>query len=937
MTRQLIHPLLVAGMVGSLGAGACFAQSDSMTMLQIFETPWDVLEHRTVDVWAVGYDEFWVPPPSQAEFAGGSVGYDLYDRFDMGSPDQPTRYGTTGHLSAFTDQAKRAWLFVYADTILNHNGFADLYTAGFPESGGYPGFVLSWDGMPFGDFHDYWASGTLQERVAGLIDIAQETNIQIIRNPVDEGDPDNIPPGTTPWNGRLANLPDPANAALYPDLDLPGNTYTNPETGTQFTRYPFNLTDPLAGDAVTENGTGLLLRYGQWLTEVAGFDGYRVDAAKHVPTWFFDTYWDNAVHKTGRLALDGERITPLSFGEVLDGSHGTLLPYIRKNGFSNRDVLDFPLFFPLRDNLTDINAINSWYDILDKSIDVADDGYVNGTVGVKFVHSHDNGGAILDNVAFAYSILLPGRTIVYMNGEQFGLAGEFPRPGRGDALGGAFGDTISTLVGLAKSHGRGYYYTRWLDQFTLVYERQNALLICLSSNNNEGFDTVTVDTGFVPGDLLVELTGHAGDAVIDPTGQIPQVIEIDGSGQASVTVPRNMTGGVEHRSGYVVYGPATPQGVLTIVGASSTIPAEDPGPDPSTAEVMQARLSEIDVVSDPQFTIALQTTEVVLPDGYGVDDEAGGDSATLRINGGIDVTGEAFLSTDPDDLVAYGYQEFVTKHSPLAGGGDGEYRQDVDATLLPEGLNFIAVRAFRQRTSGPALWTDFKRAVYIDLLGPEITLAVPQITYEGVSLLTLPFHTFEVTSLDSTADSVHLFINEAPGTDLLPLVGPDNALNRIDRDQFEKIQYGLPHGSLRVDLIALEMSGNWSQTTAEWIVNLYNPGDMDRSGVLTADDVCDFYAQLGLGEGDPGYDDKADIDLTGTVDDIDAGLFRLLAERAGVDLPVSDINNDGSVDQSDLGILLAAYELTGDGDCDGDGDTDQADLGILLAEYGSGC
>ncbi|HEB60864.1 MAG TPA: hypothetical protein ENJ06_03470, partial [Phycisphaeraceae bacterium] len=840
-----------------LAAGQVYGQSDSVTMLQIFETPWNVIEHRVPDAWIIGYDELWVPPPGQAEFAGGSVGYDVYDRFDLGSPGQNTRYGTLDFATSLTAAVEQSGLFIYADTVLNHNAFADLYTPDFPESGGYPGFVLSWPGYPFGDFHDYWAGGTQQERVAGLIDIAQEVDIELIRNPVDPDDPANIPPGTASWNGRTANLPDPLNAALYPDLDLPGETYTNPVTGNTFTRYPFNINNPLAGDPVPENVTGLLLRYGQWLTEVIGFDGYRVDAAKHIPTWFFDDFWDDAVHATGRIALDGERLTPFSFGEILDGSHAALLPYIRKNDFSNRDALDFPLFFPLRDNLTFVSSINSWYDIKDHSIDVADDGFVNGSIGVKFVHSHDNGGAQLDNVAFAYTLLLPGRTVVYINGEQYGPAGDFPRPGRGDALGGVFGDTLTTLVGLAHSHGRGYFFERWIDQHTYVYERDNSLLVGLSSDNSDGYSTVTVDSNFEPGAKLVELTGHAGDAVIDPSGLVDDVVTVAADRRVTLTIPHNTTGGNSHNSGYVVYGPAAPQGTLTIEGKSSTIPAEDPGQNPDLATVVRTRLAEIDVVSDPQFTVVLQSDPVVLPDGS-ADPEAGGDNAVLRINNGVDVTGDGFISTDPDNRVVYAYQQFVTKRSPLATGGDGEYRQDIDTSLLPEGMNYINVRAFRQRSSGPAIYTDFRRAVYVDLQGPEINVDLPEITYNGVSLLTLPFFTFDVTALDDTADEVHIFVNQPDGTDLLPLVDPSNALTQVDRYSFEKTQYGLPHGNLRIDMLALEISGNWSQTTLNWIVNLNNPGDMDRSGVLTADDVCGFYAQLGLAEGDPGYDDKAD-------------------------------------------------------------------------------
>ncbi|MCK4873994.1 MAG: hypothetical protein KAS72_14830 [Phycisphaerales bacterium] len=47
-----------------------------------------------------------------------------------------------------------------------------------------------------------------------------------------------------------------------------------------------------------------------------------------------------------------------------------------------------------------------------------------------------------------------------------------------------------------------------------------------------------------------------------------------------------------------------------------------------------------------------------------------------------------------------------------------------------------------------------------------------------------------------------------------------------------------------------------------------------------------------------------------------------------------DLDGDGDTDQSDLGILLAAYGISAAGDLDNDGDTDQSDLGILLADYG---
>ncbi|MBM4114790.1 MAG: hypothetical protein FJ252_02810 [Phycisphaerae bacterium] len=48
----------------------------------------------------------------------------------------------------------------------------------------------------------------------------------------------------------------------------------------------------------------------------------------------------------------------------------------------------------------------------------------------------------------------------------------------------------------------------------------------------------------------------------------------------------------------------------------------------------------------------------------------------------------------------------------------------------------------------------------------------------------------------------------------------------------------------------------------------------------------------------------------------------------------SDLNDDGSVDGADLGILLGAWGSAG-GDINGDGTTDGSDLGLLLAAWGS--
>lgn len=52
---------------------------------------------------------------------------------------------------------------------------------------------------------------------------------------------------------------------------------------------------------------------------------------------------------------------------------------------------------------------------------------------------------------------------------------------------------------------------------------------------------------------------------------------------------------------------------------------------------------------------------------------------------------------------------------------------------------------------------------------------------------------------------------------------------------------------------------------------------------------------------------------------------------------LADLDGDGTVTISDLGILLAWFEIGDGGDIDLDGDTDISDLGTLLAVYGETC
>ena len=86
--------------VFSLLAFAGVAQAE--VLMQWFESDWDEMYQKLPKVAEIGYDSFWIPPPTKGPVGTSTkwanVGYNLYDRFDLGDVPQrgslATRYGT---------------------------------------------------------------------------------------------------------------------------------------------------------------------------------------------------------------------------------------------------------------------------------------------------------------------------------------------------------------------------------------------------------------------------------------------------------------------------------------------------------------------------------------------------------------------------------------------------------------------------------------------------------------------------------------------------------------------------------------------------------------------------------------------------------------------------------------------------------------------------
>ncbi|KAA0216236.1 MAG: hypothetical protein DYG94_05645 [Leptolyngbya sp. PLA3] len=896
-------------------AGMAHAQANPV-MLQWFECEWDDVERRTPDLFLAGYNAVWLPPPSKASFQ--SPGYDPFDRFDLGRPPitatasnrARTTYGTEQSFDAMVAELHRANTLVYIDGIFNHNS-GRTESDGFLAQGGWPGFWIPRENPPrdkvptdnWGDFHAGNANGYLQSENPGganynltqgdlvaLIDIAQESNHQYIRNPVTAGDPLNIPGGT------LYNLPDAGNAAFYPDGDLAPMNVSNPGTSrnpgvTNFTRYPFNAAQPLAGDAVTDNTTGYLMRWAQWMLEARRIDGFRLDAHKHIPTWFWDTYFDAAVHMA-RLDPNGNRVNPFTFGENVSGNFDMLANYVRFDSFATRDALDIQGAARLRE-VVNAAGFGSWGGLFSNAdtahLDVADDGVSNGSVGVNHVFSHDNGSTGNGSSTpalptarqqgypqHAYLLMRPGRPIVYHHARGVTRSsGFFPREGVPLALGlnpadNTLDPTVTRLVRLHNQLAWGQYFQLNANiNDVLVFQRAaNGFANCIVGVNDRfdaGIDTVNVVTQYAQGTRLHEQTGNAADATIDPFDAIPEVITVGPGGAVTLQVPRNVSpAGVEHAKGYVIYSEALPQGALFLTNQSGTINA-----DPTNFPAFFRRLNAIPVISADSFRITLNTQQA------DAQDPNTDDNALFKIDQGTqDFNGNGSVDYGLNAPVVGGYEQFVTIRQPTygSGGTTGVYSQEIDATTLAEGFHYISTIAFRHR---PALtspmFSEWRSAVYIDRLDAE--LEVPGIDQP----LEDPNFEFRILNPDRTVTSVHTFLDLSPGSDPVALAGAANAASRWDRLEWRRaFDTALTNGPHTLTIVAFEHSGRATVLDLPFQFGQVEcPADrVPPLGTLDFFDVADFLGDFSA------HDSSADLTGDGVFNFFDVSAY-LAAFSAG--------------------------------------------------------
>ena len=128
----------------------------------------------------------------------------------------------------------------------------------------------------------------------------------------------------------------------------------------------------------------------------------------------------------------------------------------------------------------------------------------------------------------------------------------------------------------------------------------------------------------------------------------------------------------------------------------------------------------------------------------------------------------------------------------------------MDTSKLEEGIHFITVRAWRHRTDGgPAVYSDFKRVIYVDRSPPVSRVASVRPAGGGVDV--------DVRSTDGTAESMHAFVDLPAATSeqaILARIGQgEGRLDRVDRDLFRAHLGNLASGPHVLTIVTFEPTG----------------------------------------------------------------------------------------------------------------------------------
>lgn len=447
---------------------------------------WEQLARDAEHLRGQGVTAVWIPPAYKAK-EPGDVGYAPYDLYDMGEFDQKgavrTKYGTRAQLENAIAALHGQRIQVVLDVVLNHRmggdrteRFEAVPVAGDDrnrETGkpreveAYTAFDFAGRGDRYSDFkwHWYHFSGIDYDNLTG------KTGIMRI-----------VGPGKG-WSQGVDTENGNYDFLMGMDVDV-----DNPEVCDE------------------------LRRWALWAIGEFGFDGFRMDALKHIDCNFSR---DLFAHVRREIGKDFFFVSEY-WSEDLD----TLSDFIGKTE-SQTSLFDVPLHF----NFHRASTAGSGFDmstLLDGSL-----VSVNPQKAVTFVDNHDSqpGSALETNVgdwfkplAYALILLMEGGYPSIFYGDYYSLC----EVGTDDDSG-RKASPHRVIIDILLDARRRY---AWGEQ-TLLFDHPSVVglvrsgdgdypgsgLVLLLSNDTDGVKDVTLGTDRA-GQTWCELTGSIADPVL---------------------------------------------------------------------------------------------------------------------------------------------------------------------------------------------------------------------------------------------------------------------------------------------------------------------------------------------------------------------------------------------------------------------------------------
>jgi hypothetical protein len=797
---SLFRAFSVVGLLAFAGA----AQAD--VMLQWFETDWDEMYQKMPRVAEIGYNHLWIPPPTKGPVGTSvkwaNVGYNLYDRFDIGDVPQrgtrETRYGSRGSLRAMVDNAHGLGIKIIPDIVMNHNGNG-------PDFRTYPGMTAT-------DFHVEWSEGyantlnfkraprmnwwyhhegygaTMWSDLANLVDIRTEDH---------------------PLNGapkRFTGFKTDADGQSFNFVD--GTSYVR-HIG-QYDRYPY-----YPAGYTNENAAEMLYRWIAWLGDAMDYDGLRLDAGKHTPYEFFGWRGSGFLHEaqwnytqrrgydfggnpTDLFANDRDRTNAFIFAEIL--SPWSEIEYWYRQGTGNpMRFLDYGMKkhseASFNGNMSGLGGYGSDF---------------GPATGVTYVWGHDEGPHVSKvDLAHAYILGHVGVPMVYYTGNNITWDdhGRDPSkktwmiPGYDEAALGEDGTTkIPNLVWINQNFARGNEVKRWdNDGDFFALERYDDLngngvpnagegIMVLALNDSGGDQYRTLQTAFPPFTVLKDYTGNN-----------PSEITVKADGKIDIMVPGNWG------QGWVVYAPLCADGVNIVI-------RENGNPAGTVTWIHPGGVHRGDITQHlPRVTadtITVEASSTWIPAGITVDNFMlyWGDGVHLPVTNFFDA-GRSRVS---------GRFHNMNRVNPT------NYSLTFSTTNLSEGLHIVKARAFTERDPAySAIFNTASKAIYVDRRGPDMEFDVPS-TFKGDALLV-------IRNPDFTAREMFVSVDG----------GPETQADQVMKGLFHFPLTGLAAGSRAVTVRATEYNYANPRTQINASTNTFNVTVQAKANAgLAIDVIC---------------------------------------------------------------------------------------------------